>query len=310
MKILHINDTFKQVGGTETYLYSLINIFKAKGHKIFLFAIDEEKEIEEYDLFVYQDIFKRDPFKYILFYYLNPSLYNRLRRWIKKVNPDMIHIHNNGKFTSSILIALQGFNIPVVQTIHDHSIICPTSFCTKVNGEQCDGCFELKCPISGCISWARYAYQRVPEYIKKYLLKTTVDTFIAPSKALQCRLKKNGIQNVIYLPNFIEVEKFIYDINKIESGNVLYVGRLSKEKGIDYLIKALPEIIKACPSSMLNIVGDGPMMSQLLKLVSNLDMEKHVTFHGRLLGVALMAAYQKANVVVIPSVCVENVIAQ
>ena len=306
MKILHINNTYKPVGGAEVYLHSLSNTFKEKGHEIFLFAIDDEKDIEENNLFVYRDIFKRGIIKYFLWYYLNPSLYYRLRKYIKKVNPDVIHIHNNGQFTSSILLALQGANVPVVQTVHDHTIICPTSFCIKLDGAQCDGHLGLKCPMSGCISWARYAYQRLPEYIKHYLLKITVDVFISPSKALQYRLKKNGMQNVVYLPNFIDVEKIIYDINKIEYGNVLYVGRLSKEKGVDCLIRAFPKIIKAFPSSRLNIVGDGPILSQLLKLASDLNVERHVTFHGRLIGAELMAEYQKANVVMVPSVCVDN----
>ena len=306
MRLLYINDTYKRVGGTEMYLHSLSNIFRGKGHEMFLFAIDDEKEITKHDLFVYRDKFKRNPFKYILWYYLNPSLYRRLRNWIKKVNPDVIHIHNNGKFTSSILLALLGFNIPVVQTVHDHTPICPTSLCTKLHGEQCDGGFGIRCPMSGCISWARYAYQRVPEYIKQYLLKTNVNLFIAPSRALERRLIKYGIRNVAYLPSFVYVMKFEYDINQMETGNVLYVGRLAKEKGVHYLIKALPKIVKAYSSCMLNIVGDGPMMSDLLKLVRDLDIEKHVTIHGKLFDDALMAAYQKANVVVIPSACVEN----
>lgn len=169
MRILHINDTYKTVGGTEVYLNSVSSTFKEKGHEIFRFSIDDEEDTEESNLLVYRDIFKRNPSKYIFWYYLNPSLYNRLQKWIKKVNPDIIHIHINGKFASSILLALNGNSIPVVQTVHDSALICPISSCINSQGVPCEGGLGIKCPRNGCISWARYAYQRLPEYMKIYL---------------------------------------------------------------------------------------------------------------------------------------------
>jgi glycosyltransferase involved in cell wall biosynthesis len=306
MRILHINDTYKPVGGTEVYLDSLSSTFKENGHEIFLFSIDDEKEIEESNLFVYKDIFKRSPSKYILWYYFNPSLYNRLQKWIKMVNPDIIHIHNNGKFASSILLALNGNSIPVVQTVHDHTLVCPTSFCINSQGMPCEGGFGIKCPRNRCISWARYAYQQLPEYMKIHLLKKNVSIFIAPSRALQNRLINNGFQNVIYFPNFVDVNKFKYDLNKMESCNVLYVGRLSIEKGVNYILEAFPKIVQVHPSCILNIIGDGPLRSNLFHLARNLGIEKQVIFHGRLSGDPLIEAFQKANVVVIPSIVLEN----
>jgi glycosyltransferase involved in cell wall biosynthesis len=305
MRILYINNTFKPVGGAEVYLRSLSSTFQEKGHDTFLFAIDDEETIEKSNLFVYRDIFKRGPLKYLLWHYFNPSLYNHLIVWIKKVNPDIIHIHNNGKFASSILLALNG-SIPVVQTVHDYSILCPISFCINSQSMPCAGGFGIKCPNNGCISWARYSYQRLPEYIKKSLLKKTVNLFLVPSRALQTHLMKNGFQNAIYFPNFVDVDKFEYDFTKMESCNVLYVGRLAKEKGVNYILEAFPKIVKAHSSCTLNIVGDGPYRSNLLHLAQELGIEKKVIFHGKLSGEPLIEAFQKSNVVVIPSVSLDN----
>ncbi len=304
MRILHINNTFKPIGGAEVYLRSLSSTFQEQGHEIFLFAIDDEEAIEEGNLFVYRDIFKRGPLKYFLWYYFNPSLFNHLKRWIKKVNPDIIHIHNNGKFASSVLLAAG--NIPVVQTVHDYTIICPTSFCINSECMPCAGGFGIKCPKNECISWARYVYQRLPEYILKYLLKKHVNLFLTPSRALQNSLIKCGFQNAVHFPNFVNVNDFKYDFDKIEPCNVLYVGRLSKEKGVEYILEAFPKIIEAHHSCTLNIIGDGPIKSSLLKLASDLGIEKQVLFHGRVSGDPLIEAFQKANVVVIPSIVSET----
>lgn len=105
------------------------------------------------------------------------------------------------------------------------------------------------------------------------------------------------------------------DKNKIEKGkkyhlpamkndhiNILYVGRLTKIKGVHNLIKALAKL-KDQYSFSLNIVGDGVERDYLEKLVRQLQIEDRIVFHGQVSDAA--SYFEKAHIFVYPSICEE-----
>lgn len=61
--------------------------------------------------------------------------------------------------------------------------------------------------------------------------------------------------------------------------NILSVGTLKTQKDHNTLLKAF-SLLKNKSNFHLNIVGDGPLKNQLIKLSINLNIEKHITFHG------------------------------
>ena len=61
---------------------------------------------------------------------------------------------------------------------------------------------------------------------------------------------------------------------------IMIVGRLAKMKGHEYVIKALPEIVKKFPTVKLIIVGIGPLKVELLQLAGSLNMLEHIEFTG------------------------------
>jgi phosphatidylinositol alpha-1,6-mannosyltransferase len=63
---------------------------------------------------------------------------------------------------------------------------------------------------------------------------------------------------------------------------IVSVGRLVHRKGQDFLIKALPQILRTHPESHLLLVGEGPYRQELEKLVRELDLSRAVTFIGRI----------------------------
>ena len=70
---------------------------------------------------------------------------------------------------------------------------------------------------------------------------------------------------------------------KLENKRVIVsVGRLVHRKGQDHLIQALPEILKSIPDAHILMVGQGPYLSHLKKLVHNLNLAEHVSFIGRI----------------------------
>ena len=84
---------------------------------------------------------------------------------------------------------------------------------------------------------------------------------------------------------------------------LLAVGRLTKEKGFQYLIKALPRILKKVPESILIIIGPKNYYEKNLKeLVKLNNLSNKVIFTGLVSEKILKSALFSSDVVVIPSV--------
>lgn len=77
------------------------------------------------------------------------------------------------------------------------------------------------------------------------------------------------------------------------------VGRLIPIKGHDVLLEALARLRRTRPEATLEVVGDGPLDTELRAAVSRLGLDGAVTFTGRVAPVG--PAYERAGVVVVPS---------
>jgi glycosyltransferase involved in cell wall biosynthesis len=80
---------------------------------------------------------------------------------------------------------------------------------------------------------------------------------------------------------------------------VLFVGRLSPEKGVDVLLAALHHAAKDGTSISADIVGDGPLRKALESQAESLGLRDLVTFHGHQSDVT--AFYRRATVLCLPS---------
>ena len=63
---------------------------------------------------------------------------------------------------------------------------------------------------------------------------------------------------------------------------IVSVGRLVHRKGQDHLIESMPQILKSIPDAHLLMVGKGPYLEHLAKLVAINKLENHVSFIGRI----------------------------
>lgn len=95
--------------------------------------------------------------------------------------------------------------------------------------------------------------------------------------------------------NIIELKKMGYKI-------VLYTGRFTMHKGLDYLLKAMKMVVKYHPKTVLVLVGSGEKEYELIEMTANLGLSDHVIFAGWLRDRQLAQMYHSADVYVQPSV--------
>jgi glycosyltransferase involved in cell wall biosynthesis len=110
---------------------------------------------------------------------------------------------------------------------------------------------------------------------------------------------ENGIpsQKLRYIPNGVAYQNFV---PTYEGRYLLYVGRLSREKGIKTLMEA-----SAGSTMALRIVGDGPEKEPLQQWVKDCCAD-HISFLGYQSGDQLRDSIRGAAIVVVPSECYEN----
>lgn len=115
--------------------------------------------------------------------------------------------------------------------------------------------------------------------------------------------------HIVCLENPVDVEEFRPKKSGVKSrlnaeGKflILCLGRLEKYKGIDYLIKAMPSILKKAPEAMLLLVGYGPEEANLRQLTRELGLEKSVNFFGKVSFEEASSFYAAADVFVQPSI--------
>jgi glycosyltransferase involved in cell wall biosynthesis len=83
---------------------------------------------------------------------------------------------------------------------------------------------------------------------------------------------------------------------------VLFVGRLAKKKGVEYLIRAFPDVLARHPDARLVVVGDGPCRGELETLSSQLGLADRVRFAGAQPPAELPRFYGGSRVFLAPSV--------
>jgi len=126
---------------------------------------------------------------------------------------------------------------------------------------------------------------------------------VAVSQKTRRGLKNLGVDhNIQVIPNGIDFSQ----IQQIKSSqgdiDVIFAGRLIKEKNVDLLINAVSLLRFEMPDIQCYIIGDGPEKQSLEQLVSSLGLKKHITFIGFLERYEDMISYFKASkVFVLPS---------
>ncbi|HLD88872.1 MAG TPA: glycosyltransferase family 4 protein [Candidatus Nanoarchaeia archaeon] len=298
MKILMINDSF-DAGGAETYMKNLGDALRRRGHSVHYFAFGKKFE-HNGKLLIYQESGSKFA-RYFFKFFLNKKICFGLVNFIKKINPDIIHIHNVNKYPLAVLKALKESKIPVVQTVHDFGLVCPDLYsATKEKYKICTKGVTIRSVFSGCTPWYAYLPLKILYYKKNSLLQKSVRKFIAPSKLLKKTLEENGFRNCVLVHHFINIHP-----TKKKNNKILFVGALKPNKGVDVLIKSISKT-SSKTSAEAEIVGDGPERKKLEKLAEELGIRKKIRFFGELNNSETIKKLGSVKVLVFPSIALEN----
>jgi len=155
----------------------------------------------------------------------------------------------------------------------------------------------------------RYTIEAMYRYLSRYVGVFIVETPEAMSKIVMDIpwIKRK----MLLLPNGIDTAKMAGYKNAIlarsapkRTESILYVGRVTREKGLDLLIQAFSNLHKGNPTWKLEIVGDtsdGPYKSEVDELLDSLDLRGSVDYLGPLYGQELAERYLKAGIFCLPS---------
>jgi glycosyltransferase involved in cell wall biosynthesis len=312
MKILLINKNHFVHGGADRVYLNTGKLLEENGHQVAYFStLNIDNISTEFDRYFVSSIETRQNsfFKKILSvkkYIYNEEAKNKLGQLIKDFNPDIIHIHLfYGVMSASILKEVKKHNIPIVATIHDYRLICPTNNMLDSDNLICEKCLPSSpsyCLIKKCSekSLSQSAVVTLEAYFRKYVFKPIdyIDNFIFVSnfiknKHIQVDYRYEGKSSQLY--NF--APEISLDTSK-KGSYLLYFGRLSKEKGLFTLIKSLFE-----SKHKLKIVGSGPLENEMLELIHT---QNNIEFLGFKSGKELDQLILNSSFVVVPSEWYEN----
>jgi glycosyltransferase involved in cell wall biosynthesis len=298
MRILHITDDYAFTGGIQSYLSHLVDLLTRKGHSAEIYSPSECRAGES--SFLNRWISYKD--------------YFAVERMIAEFEPDILHGHSISMRISPLPFrAAKKKKVPVVMTVHDFNYVCPRKWMIYRDQNPCSYGFGLRCLVSNCLStkrgWLYLPYHDL-RWLKialhRLMLKRYVRTFICPSKVLRQWMKESlNVHNVVYIPNFVK-RNFSPQENTRNDNQLLFVGRLSEEKGVACLLKAMPFVLSSCPDAFLTIVGNGPERPKLEYLSHRLKIEKNVCFAGMVNNDRVGEYYRRAAICLLPSLWMEN----
>lgn len=314
MKILQINKFYYLKGGSERYLFDLTKLLKRKGHRVIPFSMKDERNLpSKYsDYFIENINLHKFSLVNIFKFFYNYEAVKKLKKLIENEKPDIAHLHNIAhQLTPAIIKVLKENNIPIVQTLHDYKLICPNAkLFTK--GKYCEACINGKyyyCFIKNCIhkSYFKSFLGMLEAYFNNRIKKSyqNIDLFIAPSEFIRNTCLKFGVsgKKIKVICNFVETEQLLKNFTRREEEYLLYFGRLSEEKGVEVLIRAMGEIKSKIK---LKIVGAGPHRHKLETVREKLGLLDRVEFLGPKYGSALINLVNDSKAVIMPSIWPEN----
>lgn len=234
----------------------------------------------------------------------NPRSVWRFGRFLDAEKPDVVHIHNLYPLVNpAILPQAKKRGIPVVMTVHNFRLFCPSGL-FSVDNAICEECAE-KASVRPCLRKnCLHSHFKSLGYVLRHwktvhYYQENVDRFLCLTDFQKRKLVQYGVpeEKCRILPNFIDAE-WLAKARTTPAGNggyVAYMGRLSEEKGIDIILEAARQL----PQIPFRLAGNGAEAFRE-------QAPKNVEFVGYMTGEAQFEFLRNARVQVVASRCYEN----
>ncbi|MBK1407227.1 glycosyltransferase [Staphylococcus hominis] len=280
-------------GGLQTVFRISNKICDKNINIITAFKSDEENkaDIELKRIKDYNNIF----FK-IIGYFFIPKNYYSIKKVLIENEIDIIHLHSTSGLSLSLLFALRKYKkkSKLIFSSHGYGLVCPNYSCYNYSKKKlCTECvfkgkesrvIFKKCDKRGyAYSFLRYLDFRLQNFITKK--NKIFDTIITPSNYLKSLLEesKYNFKDIQIISNPIES---IRNDFKYKENIISYVGRFSKEKNVDLLIKSFYKLIHldGYEDVRLQILGSGSEINNYKKIIKELNIENRVFISEKFLN--------------------------
>lgn len=299
MKILHISRDYSNSGGAEQYLFDLCSALENLGHEVaVIYGHKNEKTWHvpgrnEYFLHGVHEFSNG----------ANDKILKACNDIIERENPDIINLH----ITSNPRLVYQLRKArPLIKSVHTPYFCClryklfrmTDTVCTRPLGCYCLLAAYLKrCADPRPWNLAK-DWQRCNHELENY---RRLDQIVVFSKYVKDCLLQNEFEGdqVAVLSYFTNPPARVTQDNQAHENLILCVGRVTQEKGLDYLLRAVKEVSLDC---RLVVVGDGWYLNKTKYLARQLGMAHRVEFPGWVPHKDLGDYYSKCSMLVVPSV--------
>lgn len=294
LSVLLTHNYYQQPGGEDGVFSAEADLLRQRGHDVAQYT-EYNRSITGFRKFAV-------PFSSIW----SDSSHARVLSLLREVRRDVAHFHNTFPLVSpSAYYACRQLDIPVVQTLHNYRILCPSALFFRA-GQVCEACLG-RAPwpsvLHACYRRSRTATAAVAAMLAIHRLLGTwqrmVDVYIALTEFARQKFIKGGLPaaKVVVKPNFVSPDP---GTGRGMGGYILFAGRLSSEKGMRTLIAAWERLSGRVP---LKILGGGPEARLVVEAVNRLS---GLEWLGRRSLSEVYSLMGDATSLVFPSECYEG----
>ena len=317
MKIVQIHNYYQQAGGEDSVVAAERNMLETAGHEVIPYYKNNDGIVGTWEMIVSS-----------LKTLWNYKAYSEFRQLLKNDCPDVVHCHNTFPLISpAIYWACEKEGVPVVQTLHNYRLLCLNSQFFRYNkqneAEICEKCHKRSFKFPG-IKYRCYRGSMAGSAVVASMLflhrllgtwKNKVSAYIALTEFQKQKMCEGGLpeERIFVKPNFVrseaEKEQVEYDIPK--SPYILFVGRLSPEKGCAVLLQAWKYFYESSDITQnvirpeLLVTGNGPDKESLEQWSEEHQLNQ-VRFTGKLPRDQVQALIKGAEFLVFPSLWYEG----
>jgi glycosyltransferase involved in cell wall biosynthesis len=299
MRILSVHNAYQQPGGEDQVFAQEAGLLRSHGHQVVLYESSNDQ------------VKGGNPLVLLGNTIWNRGTHRELRALMQREQPDIVHVHNTFPVISpAVYYAAGEAGIPVVQTLHNYRLICPTATLFRA-GQVCEDCVgrAISWPgvVHGCYRGSRPATAAAAAMLAIHNYKHTwseaVSAYIALSDFARDKFIQGGLPagKIFVKPNFLEADPGMgKGMGEARGNYALFVGRLTPEKGISTLLEAWRELGAELP---LEIAGDGPMAPEVERAAGE---SGHVRWLKWLPRAEILQKMKDASLLVLPSTWYEG----